>query len=265
MHPTSQGHKLIFDTAPFTFLSLCKTAFPEARFSTAILPLESVQNLNHTARNKWLKEQEQEQFEAFRLEKRSVEWLGGRVSAKQSAKIYFQSMAEKKFIPDYVQCQVVSESSGRPFFAEIEGIALKLPELSISHSKGFAAAMSCNTFCGIDIQYAAETLVRVQEKFCNKQEEEILSALLPKHSTVARLTQLWSAKEAAKKMLSPTGIPGFHELDLQPSSSLYDNACILHFSRSNDHSPVSVQVVTTLFQDDYALAVCCAQPQQEVY
>ena len=264
MHHTSPGHKLIFDTAPFTFLSLCKTAFPEVRFTTAILPLESVRNLSHTARRKWLQEQEQEQFEAFSLEKRSVEWLGGRVSAKQSAKMYFQSMPGKQFIPDYTQCQVVSECSGRPFFAEVDGLALKLPELSITHSKGFAAAMSCNTFCGIDIQYGAETLVRVQEKFCSEREEEILSALLPEHSAVSKLTLLWSAKEAAKKMLSPDGIPGFHELELHPSSSLHDRVSIFHFSRSDAPPSARVQVVTTLFQDDYALAVCCAHPPQEI-
>ena len=265
MHTTAQGHKLIFNTAPFTFLSLCKTTFPAARFSTAILPLESVRNLSHTARSKWLQQQEADQFETFNLEKRSVEWLGGRVSAKQSAKMYFQSMADKKFTPDYTQCHVLSEASGRPFFAQIDGLQLKLPELSISHSKGFAAAMSCNTFCGIDIQYAAETLVRVQEKFCSKQEEKILSTLLPEFPAVSRLTQLWSAKEAAKKMLSPDGIPGFHELELHPSSSLHEQACIFHLSQTNAPSSVFAQVVTTLFQEDYALAVCCTHPQQKVH
>lgn len=265
MHSTSQGHKLIFDTAPLTFLSLCKTTFPEAHFSTAILPLENVRRLNHTGRSKWLQRQEVDQFETFSLEKRSVEWLGGRISAKQSARMYFHSKTDKQFIPDYTQCQVLSESSGRPFFAEIDGLQLKLPELSISHSKGYAAAMSCNTFCGIDIQHAADTLVRVKEKFCTKQEEVLLSTLFPEHSSVSQLTQLWSAKEAAKKMLSPAGIPGFHELELLSSSSLDGHACLLHFSQADAPPSASIQVVTTLFQDDYALAVCCARPQQEVH
>jgi phosphopantetheinyl transferase len=139
---------------------------------------------------------------------------------------------------------------------------LNLPELSISHSKAYAAATSSRRYCGIDIQYCAQTLVRVQEKFCTSLEDHILQDTLPELPSLNRLTQLWSAKEAAKKMLSPGGIPGFHELELLKLSKKTKGNNLLFFSRPGSTSPI--QVVTAMFHKDYALAICCATPENEV-
>ena len=257
MASSRQADKLIFNPASLDFLALCMEVFPDADMSLAILPLDKVKSKDSSMLSTWLHYKEQIQFEGFSLEKRSREWLGGRICAKQSARMFFQSVRNQTFIPDYSQCRIQSDTNGRPSFRQVDGLDLNFPELSISHSKSIAAAMSSMSCCGIDIQFAAKTLERVQEKFCSAEEEQILKALLPDFSPIARLTLLWSAKEAVKKMLSPKGIPGFQELTLLQKNGLSNGVAIFSFVKAGSQS--SIQTVNTMFSPDYALAVCCKQ------
>ncbi len=260
---TTHADKLIFDSAPLSLLRLCEEVFPKSEISVAILPLSSLENQNAETIQPWLHKKEVSQHRKFSLKKRSREWLGGRICAKRSANIFFRAMYNSTFCPGYQQYRVQSEESGRPYFSTISGVGFGFPELSISHSKDYAAAMSSLGFCGIDIQYTASTLNRVREKFCTSHENQILEKQLPGLPAISRLTTLWSAKEAAKKMLSPGGIPGFHELKLYAPNDHNRNRNILSFSTTNGTTPI--QVVTTMFSDDYALAICCAKPEKRTH
>lgn len=262
MAPTAHADKLIFDSVPLSLLRLCEEVFPNSEISVAILPLSNLEKQNSATLQPWLHSKEVRQHKKFSLEKRSREWLGGRICAKQSANVFFRAMQNSTFLPENQQYRVQSEESGRPYFSTISGLDFSFPELSISHSKGYAAAMSCMDFCGIDIQYTASTLSRVQEKFCTSHENQILEKLLPRLSPISRLTTLWSAKEAAKKMLSPGGIPGFHELELCALNDHNKNNSVLSFSTTNGTPPI--QVATTMFSKDYALAICCANPETRI-
>ena len=257
MASSRQADKLIFNPAPLHFLALCREIFPDASISLAIIPLDRLKPKDSLALSTWLHPKEQRQLEQFGLEKRYREWLGGRICAKQSARMFFQSRKNQTFIPDYPQCVIRSDTNGRPSFRQVDGVNLTFPELSISHSKTIAAAMSSLSFCGVDIQFAAKTLERVQEKFCSAEEAQILAALLPDFSQIARLTLLWSAKEAVKKMLSPGGIPGFQELTLLKKNSLKNGVAVLSLKKTGGQR--SIQTVCTMFSPDYALAVCCKQ------
>jgi len=263
MLPTAQADKLIFATPPLGFLALCKDVFPDAALSLAILPLSDLKPLQPAIQNTWLGDNELTQLKKFSLEKRSREWLGGRICAKQSANIFCLDTERPTTCPKHSHYLVESEESGRPFFSPAKSLDLNLPELSISHSKAYAAAMSSVRYCGIDIQYCAKTLGRVQEKFCTSLEEHILQNIHPELSSLTRLTQLWSAKEAAKKMLSPGGIPGFHELELIKVTKCNNSNNLLFFSRPGSTS--SLQVVTGMFNKEYALAICCTTSENEVY
>jgi phosphopantetheinyl transferase len=263
MLPAAPSDKLTFDSAPLNFLDQCKDVFFDSTISIAILSLNSLDHLRTKPQHTWLQEKELIQFKSFSLEKRSREWLGGRICAKKSANTFFRSLQNQALIPQHSKYQVQSEESGRPYFSTTKGLDLTFPELSISHSKAYAAAMSSLEHCGIDIQYSAKTLGRVQEKFCTPIEDHILKETLPEISTIARLTQLWSGKEAAKKMLSPGGIPGFHELELLELNKSAHRINTLTFSEPN--GPFLVQVVTSMFNEEYALAVCCARSKKEVH
>jgi len=263
MASSTHATKLIFDSVPSSLLRLCEEVFPNSEIAVAILPLSSLENQNAETLQPWLHSKEVSQHKKFSLEKRSREWLGGRICAKQSANVFFRAIQDPAFLPENQQYRVQSEESGRPFFSTISGLDSSLPELSISHSKGYAAAMSSMGFCGIDIQYTANTLSRVQEKFCTPHENQILEKQLPELSPLSRLTTLWSAKEAAKKMLSPSGIPGFHELELCALNDHNKNNNVLSFSPTNGTPPI--QVATTMFSKDYALAICCANPETRIH
>ncbi len=262
MRPTAQADKLIFPSAPLGFLALCKDVFPDSALSLATVALSSQEQLNPETRKRWLHERELSQLTKFSLAKRSREWLGGRICAKKSADMFFRSRQKQENIPKYTEYSVLSEENGRPYFSAIKDSDLNFPELSISHSKAYASAMSSCRYCGIDIQYCAKTLGRVQKRFCTSLEEHILHTTLPELSSLNRLTQLWSAKEAAKKMLSPCGIPGFHELELFRLSKKTNGNNLLLFSRPESKS--AIQVVTSMFHENYALAICCAIPENEV-
>ena len=263
MLPTTSPDELTFEPAPLSFLALCDEVFSDSAISIAILPLNNLNHQQTETQHRWLHDKEVTQYEKFSLEKRSREWLGGRICAKQSANIFFRGIQNPAYIPKHVQYRVQSEESGRPYFSTLKDLSLDSPELSISHSKAYAAAVTSLKYCGIDIQYSAKTLSRVQEKFCTSSEEHILEEMLPELSPIARLTQLWSAKEAAKKMLSPGGIPGFHELELFKISKPAADTGILFFSRPESSS--SIQVIASMFNDDYALAICCARSDKEVH
>ncbi len=263
MLPIAQANKLIFSSAPLGFLALCKDVFPGAALSLAILPLNGLKPLQPATRNTWLCDDELTQLKKFSLEKRSCEWLGGRICAKQSVNIFYHNTEKPATCPKHSHYLVQSDENGRPFFSPAKSLDLILPELSISHSKAYAAAMSSVGYCGIDIQYCAKTLGRVQEKFCTSLEEQILQKTLPELSSLNRLTQLWSAKEAAKKMLSPSGIPGFHELVLLKVTKRNNANNLLFLSRPGSTS--FLQVVTGMFIKDYALAICCTTSENEVH
>ncbi|RUM43068.1 MAG: hypothetical protein DSY80_06220 [Desulfocapsa sp.] len=257
MAPGKQAKKLIFNPAPLHFSAICREVFPDADISLAIFPLDSLKPKDSSILSIWLHQKEQLQLEQFSLEKRSREWLGGRICAKQSARMFFQRRKNQTIIPNYSQCRIQSDADGRPSFQQLEGLDIDFPELSISHSKKIAAAMSSLPCCGIDIQFAAATLERVQEKFCSSKEEQTLKKLVPNLPRISRLTLLWSAKEAAKKMLSPEGIPGFQELTLLHNSRSDNGVALFSFAKTGSQFPI--QTVATMFRPDYALAICCRQ------
>ena len=260
MASTAHTDKLIFNAVPSTLLRLCEEVFPNSGISIAILPLSTLEEQNSATLQLWLHSKERKQHKKFTLNKRSREWLGGRICAKKSANTFFQTMQTSTSFLESQQYRVKAEESGRPYFTATSGLDFTFPELSISHSKGYAAAISSRDFCGIDIQYTASTLSRVQEKFCSPHENLVLEKQLPELSAISRLTTLWSAKEAAKKMLSPGGIPGFHELQLCALNDHTTGNNVLSFTTTKGTPPV--QVATTMFNEDYALAICCAKSER---
>lgn len=137
---------------------------------------------------------------------------------------------------------------------------MSFPELSISHSKDYAAAMTSTTHCGIDIQYPAENLLKVKERFVSIAEERLLQESFPELPILEQLSLAWAGKEAVKKMLSPYGMPGFLELTLHTIRPCDAEHAVLYFSQS-DVVGKPLQVATTMLPSRYALALCCQTEQ----
>ncbi len=247
---------LFFKALPAGLTELTEKLFPKQWPIAVILSLTAVDQMNAHERNTWLHKTEEQQFTAYTHAKRSREWLGGRICAKEGLQTVLNRKKQMSASPTPVQCRVASEKSGRPYFAAIPGNSIFLPELSITHSNALAAALISPGQCGIDIQYSSKKLQRVQERFCTPDEEILLRKFLPHHSFIFQLTLLWSGKEAVKKMLSTDGIPGFHELKLRQITPQANNNATLDFSL--DARPGTLfSVAAGKLDKDYALALCC--------
>ncbi len=257
MSNATEHTELIFDTLPLSFLALSEEIFKDSQFSATILSLPCIEDAKATHIARWLHPDESQKLATFTFEKRHREWFGGRICAKQSLRLFHRSTPlTVTFVPRHRQCKVQSEESGRPYFASIDGVHFTFPELSISHSKDFAAAMSSIYPCGIDIQFTAKNLDRVRQRFCSNIEEGLLKDALVRFSDLSRLTLLWSAKEAAKKMLSPGGIPGFQDLQLCNIELRNRTDMILSFSMQN--RPTVINTAASMVHKNYAVAICCA-------
>jgi holo-[acyl-carrier protein] synthase len=174
---------------------------------------EEMQKLGEEKVVAYLNSREQEYLSRLTSGKRKREWLGGRFAAKYAAA---EVLSENGGIIPWYNLAIVTDENGRPFLATAKNRSA-LPDISISHSGGLAAAMAVNKgLCGIDIQVVTPQVVKVRERFCTTDEEQVLysyfRASYTKH--VISLTKLWAAKEALRKIANTASLPGFLALEL---------------------------------------------------
>ncbi len=252
---------IIFKSMPADLSKLALGLFPDSFPSMVVLPLNTIKRLTAHTLQQWLHEKEMTRLATFSHKKRHREWLGGRLCAKQALFAYLSQHPVSSYLPEHHQFRVAVTETGRPYFDQPEDINFPMPAISISHSSDFAAAITSKTHCGIDIQYSAENLHRVKERFCTEEEEHILHQSLTHLSSLLQLTFLWSGKEAVKKMLSPYGIPGFHELHLQKIKQQGVSSATLYFIKKDESFNIFT-VAVGIYNSNYALALCCQQKKQ---
>ncbi len=216
---------------------------------------------------------EQTCFLKFKYEKRKIEWLGGRIAAKHAV-MRLLTPDRPHNLMNWQEWCVVPDQHNRPFI-ESSGKTRKnpAPYISISHSNGLAVAMAAATPCGIDIQKISSTVTRVKEKFMRPEENAILTRCRCGHiaemDAAARLTLLWSAKEAFKKTFFLTPLPGFLELNLIKASGILKRGLVLDFIYSGQNVHCKKKKVFSAavgFHEDFAVAATsvssrdCIQP-----
>jgi 4'-phosphopantetheinyl transferase EntD len=224
----------IAEPLPITLLDLSSLA-------SAITPLPLATVLSAS---------EQTRYHGFRFPKRQQEWLGGRLAAKAAVALLLAPSGSQPLPPALV---ITADPAGKPLL-DLPGLALPV-HLSISHSHDRAAAMASHHPCGLDLQAITPAVLRVQERFATPAEEKILAMAFGGEPAMARLTLLWAAKEALRKMVPLSPLLSFHDAVLreaQPAGAahllLFSCAKICH------NAPHPLRVVATL-SGDYALAV----------
>ncbi|MEW6595316.1 MAG: 4'-phosphopantetheinyl transferase superfamily protein [Thermodesulfobacteriota bacterium] len=192
---------------------------------------------------------EEARYHAFQYPKRRQEWLGGRLAAKAAV---CELLATFGSVPPPSALTIGADGAGKPRL-ELPGLPRPV-HLSLSHSAGCAAAMACFQPCGIDLQAVGPTVGRVKQRFALPGEEAILAAAAGHHPETVRLTLLWAAKEAIRKMVPLPPLPGFRDIVLieaQPAGAghlfLFSAGEICH----NAHRPLRVAAALL---DNYALA-----------
>lgn len=207
---------------------------------------------------------EREVLNGYKFAKRREEFLTGRICAKLAILNYFKCLNRKQVDIEPQHIQILAEDSGRPIISPQSKLQHPSPEISISHSRGYAIATASITHCGIDIQYSSNTLLRVKEKYCTPIEDQILRQSLPSQREITRMTILWAAKEAVQKSCSHKKMPGFLELELIDikSKSSVCATYYMHLQGKQDCSfSNTYNVITTLFKD-YAIALCIKEEQK---
>ncbi len=246
-----------FNPFPDEISNLADLLFPDSRPQAVLLALPETAAQTEQLLQDWLHPEEIRRLNSFSLEKRQREWLGGRICAKQSLHLYLRQHDKNSPLPLPQQYSVTSEESGRPHLKIAQKLCCDTPEISISHSKNYATALCAGNPCGIDIQYPAGNLNKVKERFATDEEERTLKQSLDRHPPLDQLVMLWAAKEAVKKMLSPYGMPGFHELVLTAIHCQDNNTAILYLTQQNITAKRGYSVVVGLLDNGYSMALCC--------
>ena len=206
-----------------------------------------------------LHRREQEQALSYRLPKRRNEFLAGRISARLALAQYWAAKDCRKALPEV---KIINDSTGRPW-VKMELVPgednLPPPEISISHGGAYGAALATDAPCGIDLQEQQDTLLRVRDKYCSAEEDRILADFLPEMTPPARLSLLWTAKEAAKKACSCRWMPGFLDLRLDLPMQRQDGWDIMNLTLTRVPEdlllPAQFSVLATTI-NEYGLAVC---------
>jgi len=160
---------------------------------------------------------EQELLNKFTLAKRRREWLGGRLAAKYAVDRLRESVRSRQYALPWTDYSILGDENGRPHILTDNKTGTPMPDISISHSGSFAAALAVHKgFGGIDLQEITPKIMRVQDRFCTPGEERILWESIPgaPANIASLLTKLWSAKEALRKVARMQTLPGFLEMKL---------------------------------------------------
>ncbi len=226
-------------------------------------PCRSFPSCGQTFLGKLLHPKEIEKAAGFRFVKRRSEFLTGRVCAKMALQTFWSSL-ETGRCPQLNTVDIVNEPSGRPIVSCNGLWTDPPPEISITHSGGYAAALAAGFLCGIDLQEQKDNLLRVEEKYCSQTELQLMTKFLPKNSIKSYLSLLWAAKEAAKKALSSLQMPGFLELLLTPPIGSVADCHVFRLTvriQDNILMPQEVTALATTFEN-YSLAMCIVKKEE---
>lgn len=253
---------------PKTLLGLMHQIFPHRRFQVAMHPLVSRaeyhrRSLEIPTNRHILCAKELDRISAFPIEKRQNEWLTGRICAKLAVLQYYNFLGNISDLLEPAQFYITNDNTGRPLLAGRTPHELENADISISHGAGYGFAMIADGWCGADIQEPRKSLKNIREKFCTAEEEELLYQNIAELTELQRLTLIWTAKEALKKALSHSRMPGFLELILN-SIEPHTNGWMARFlisSREYSNYPTTVDVATEFYQG-YGIALCLSEEKK---
>jgi phosphopantetheinyl transferase (holo-ACP synthase) len=138
------------------------------------------------------------------LPERQLDWLAGRVAAKDAIRAAVEQLGGAPLFP--ADIEILNDADGRPYAQFlVDDEALPELRLSLAHSHGVAAALvaAANDVAGIGID--AEHVRDLEEGFAERafsREERALFDRLPETSRTGAMLQAWCVQEAVAKALS---------------------------------------------------------------
>jgi phosphopantetheinyl transferase len=196
----------------------------------------------------WLSREEKEYCKKFRFPKRHHEWLSGRIAAKHCLLRHNQQVLLRHPPRDF---SILPDSHGRPICFLPPGE--KAANITISHSRGYAVAMTADQPCGVDIQHIGAQILKVRDRIATTDEIALAKQHVPGNPEAA-LTLLWSTKEAVKKHRLPE-YPGlFEAISVQRISPEANNRTWTLECRLTTAD--KKQIVQAVHLEQYMLAWC---------
>jgi phosphopantetheinyl transferase len=233
---------------------------PEARLSLGGVELSALagcpdRRLSEIA-DRCLNADELARWTGLKQKKRRAEWLGGRMAAKWAAAGLLGETAAA-----WPGMAIRTEADGRPYLPARGGEAP--PFISISHSGPLAAALAANLPCGLDIQQPEIKIHTVRQRFVGPEEEPLLNALLTESfAETERLTMLWAAKEAVRKMVRTSPLLGLLEIRLLEGDggrATPEDPLALTFALTGKRDKIPpISTVLCFFADHLAWAMSCS-------
>jgi phosphopantetheinyl transferase (holo-ACP synthase) len=185
---------------------------------------------------------------------RREEWLMGRIAAKEAARDWFRSRHQIELAA--ADIEVAGDDRGRPQITVAGMPGLKAPSVSISHSRGWAAAVVADPGLAVGFDYQrldtvrADTLIRGA---FDDAEQHWFTAV-PEQERVRVATALWSAKEAASKAAG-SGLEG-RPLDWRITACQLDPGVVAFGSARVSHGVQEFDVALQ-FEDLAAVSALC--------
>lgn len=138
---------------------------------------------------------------------RQQQWQLGRVAAKDAVRAWLAARSEAPDMLHPAAFAIDREAAGQPLVAALEGHP-RLPRISIAHCEDRAVAIACEQPVGVDIEQIRPRDAGFLGSFSTAGERELLDDLAAEGTVRDEwITRLWSAKEAAGKLLG-TGLDG---------------------------------------------------------
>lgn len=200
-----------------------------------------------------LAEQEKHLFNTYTFEKRQLQWLLGRICAKQSV-LKFIDHTDNPHELTPLDIIIDVAPNGRPFLNdETTKLLQQAPDISISHSDRKIIALAANGYCGIDIQALTDTLFKVKNRFCSEKENVLLQETVDDELT--QLGLLWVAKEAVRKCFGSFKMIGFLAMELTEID--HGKSCTFLEIQLDGHcADVDTVTVAASVVDNYCLGGC---------
>lgn len=231
---------------PEQFTTLLDESFYPHHTEAILLRTDTATHQHHDLESFFLNDDETQKLASFPLEKRKTQWLFGRVCAK-TALLLYEGDENTLSLKDIT---IRNGVHGRPYAEPSPRLpATTIPDVSISHSHHYALAMAGDGLCGVDIQEPRDSLFRVKERFLRGNEWQRLLPQLTGLSQRDGLNLLWTTKEAIRKALSTSRIPGFLEIYVNNITCTDGQQFILNCRYENHH----ITVIGCFF-NDYSLA-----------
>jgi phosphopantetheinyl transferase len=177
-------------------------------------------------------------FDGLKLLPRQWQWLMGRIAVKDAVRLHLaRQMGTEMIHPALIS--IAADEAGRPYVVPLEGCP-PMPEISIAHTEGWAAALAAEAGCGIDIEPVARDVSAVLPRFATAEELGLIRSIEVAQGEASWPLRLWCAKEALGKALG-TGLGGrptdFQAIDIEPDGRVL----VYHRPSGNTYSVSAAQ------------------------